>query len=267
MKRQNKLFFIFIFETLLSCLSLTVVMPAQAFELSEKICQEYGLGNNWYCQSEKTEEQVMPEDIFNSELPPEVKAEVLGAYWDKNRKKAVMTGKREDIDLFLKYQHAIAKQGVDFARKAQALAESTPVFANTESTYKNISVSAVQDAERQYVLQNNKKRYALVFVYRTGCPYCVRQLPIVQEFGRLTGYRILGVTPDKEQFSELPENVTDPYIGQDPSILSFPTLLLLDVKMGKKIFISKGVTTLDDIERLVLDRMIEIERIENAQSQ
>jgi len=241
---------------------LLVLVPgtAEGFKLTPEICQEYDLGSNWYCSETKAkeEQEIIPEDIFSSNLAPEVKAEVLGAFWDKSRKRAVMTGKQEDIVRFLQYQHAIAKQGVDFARKVQAVVESTPVFANSESNYKNSTMAAVKEATEQHILASGKKRYALVLVYHTGCPYCLRQLPIIQEFARTTGYRVLGVTPDKEHLPGL-ESVTDPKVSQDPGIIAFPTMLLLDLKMGKKIFISKGVTTLDDIERLIVDRIREVE--------
>jgi conjugal transfer pilus assembly protein TraF len=249
------------FKTLFGCLLFTLLPGSvQAFKLTPEICKEYGLGSNWYCSELKSneEQEVTPEDILASDLAPEVQAEVMGAFWDKSRKRAVMTGKQEDVELFLKYQHAIARLGVDFARKAQALAESTPSFANSESNYKNSAMAAVKEATQRHILARGKKRYALVFVYHAECPYCLRQLPIIQEFAHTSGYKVLGVTPDKEHLPGL-ESVTDPQISQDPGILAFPTMLLLDIKKGKKIFISKGVTTLDDIERLIVDRISEIE--------
>lgn len=232
---------------------------AQAFKLTPQMCKEYGLGSNWYCgEMQSKEEVVTPLDILASDLPPESKAEVLGAFWDKSRKRAVITGRREDVELFLKYQHAIASLGVDFARKAQALAESTPSFANSESNYKNSTVAAVKEATQRHILASGKERFALIFIYDANCPYCVRQLPIIQEFAQTSGYRVLGVTSDKEHLPGI-ESVTDLKVRDDPGIIAFPTLLLLDTKMGKKIFISKGVTTLDDIERLIADRINEIE--------
>ena len=60
-------------------------------------------------------------------------------------------------------------------------------------------------------------------------------------------------------FEELDENITDLRISDDPLIQAYPTILLLDKQLGQKIFISKGLTTLDELEEKVVKRIRERE--------
>src|SRR5687767_1116429 len=96
--------------------TLAAAKEAQAFKFTKKICEEYGLGKSWYCEDEHSEEQkeVTANDVLNSSLPPEAKALALNVLWERQRKVAVITGKKEDLENFLTTQYIIAEKGVDF---------------------------------------------------------------------------------------------------------------------------------------------------------
>ena len=65
----------------------------------------------------------------------------------------------------------------------------------------------------------------------------------------------MGVTPGEQYFAGLDENITDVTVANDPLVKAWPTILLLDKKAHKKIFIAKGLTTLDDLEEKVANRI------------
>lgn len=246
------------------CLTLTLPEVSYAFKFTAEICQEYGLGKNWYCEAESQEPgSRMPEidaqDILNSTLSPEDKAVVLNELWEIQRKRAVITGDKEEIKQFLATHYLIADKGIGFAKNVQSLIETTPKLALSENYYKNV-VDAEEKLEiRQKILQANSKKYALIFIYDSGCKYCAKQLPILLKFKSLHSFKIMGISSDGIYFDKLDENIIDHTIGNDPLVKAFPTILLLDLKTPKKIFVAKGLTTLDELEDKIASRIKERE--------
>ena len=62
--QENKKSIIFI----LFCFQAVASNEAQAFKFTEKICLEYGLGRNWYCEQEDENKNrnITANDILNS---------------------------------------------------------------------------------------------------------------------------------------------------------------------------------------------------------
>jgi conjugal transfer pilus assembly protein TraF len=246
------------------CISISCVLlisqEAQAFKFTNEICNEYGLGKNWYCEEERNQDDTLTaNDILESSLPPEQKAIKLNELWEYQRKVAVITGKAEDITNFLITQRQIAARGVDFARKIQHLIDTKPEFSSSESYYKSISDEAIKSAEKQTILQSSDERYALVFVYNSSCMHCSRQLPIIQKFKSVYKFKTLGITTDNNFFEGLDENIVDENVFRDPTVQSIPTILLLDKQNPAKIFISNGLITLDELESRIANRILERE--------
>jgi len=259
--QENKKSIIFI----LFCFQAVASNEAQAFKFTEKICLEYGLGRNWYCEQEDENKNrnITANDILNSNIPPEQKALKLNELWEKQRKIAVITGKKEDLERFLITQRLIAEKGVDFARSIQHIIDTTPQFSISQSYYKSISDESIRESEKQAILDVSKKRYALVFIYNSNCPHCLRQLPIIKNFRLIHKFKVLGISLDDNYFDGLDENVTDEKIFLDPNVQSFPTVLLLDKQSPAKIFISNGLITLDKLEERIVDRVTERENATN----
>lgn len=241
-----------------------------AFKFTPEVCREYGLGSNWYCAQEKPEEEqnkqnadISAQDILDSNIAPETKATLLNELWETQRKSAVITGEREEIQKFLTTHNLITERGINFAKKVQKVIETNPKLANSESYYKNITEASLKDKEKIEVLRNAANRYGLVFVYSSGCHHCSRQLPIITKFREEYKFKIIGITIDKNYFAGLDENITDNSVINDPMVQVFPTILLLDKKQPEKIFIAKGLTTLDELEQRIVSRIKERENAQN----
>jgi conjugal transfer pilus assembly protein TraF len=239
---------------------LFISQEVQAFKFTNKVCEEYGLGKNWYCQEDENQSDTLTaNDILESSLPPEQQAIKLNELWEQQRKIAVITGKEEDIKNFLITHRLIAAHGVDFARKIQHLIDTKPEFSSSESYYKRISDEAIKSEKKQTILQSSNKRYALVFVYNSSCMHCSRQLPIIQKFKSVYRFKTLGITTDNNFFEGLDENLVDEQVFADPNVQAIPTILLLDKLSPERIFISKGLITLDELESRIANRIMERE--------
>ena len=103
----------------------------------------------------------------------------------------------------------------------------------------------------------------MVFIYSSSCHHCARQLPIILGFKNEFKFDVLGITTDDNYFEGLDENIVDVNITGDPLVQAYPTILLLDKKHPSKIFISKGLTTSDELEEKIVKRILE--RIEGEE--
>lgn len=242
--------------------SFFLANSALAFKFTPEICEKYGLGKNWYCEEYNSEaKEVNANDVMSSNLSPEQKAYQLNQLWELQRQRAVITADKQDIESFLQTHNLIINKGIDFAKVTQNLIETSPILANSESYYKNLSDRKIKELEKDEILKNAHKRYGLVFIYSSTCQYCHKQLPILLELQ--SKIRVMGISTDGSYFEELNENITDVNIVNDPLVQAFPTILLLDKKRPAKIFISKGLTSLETLEEKIVRRISERENEEN----
>ena len=218
------------------------------------------MGKSWYCEPKKEEAQKLTVDsILNSSIPAEEKAVEINKLWELQRKRAVISGKREDLEGFLDTQFLIGQKGIDFARNIQRIIESNPKYSNNQSYYQSISDQAIKEEEIEAILGVASNKYGLALIYSSGCPYCMRQLPILQALREKYNMSILGISVDGNYYEGLSENITDPSVTNDPLVQSFPTILLIDKARPAKIFLSKGLITLDELEARIVNRIIERE--------
>ena len=166
-------------------------------------------------------------------------------------KRATITGSKKDIEDYLTTHYLITSKGIDFARNVQKVIESSPHLFNSESYYKNAVDSQLKQEEIKEILTDSGKRYGLVMVYSASCHHCARQAPIIQAFGSEHKFKVLGITTDSNNFPGFDENIVDVAITNDPMVQAYPTILLLDRQNPAKIFISKGLTTFDELEEKI----------------
>lgn len=242
----------------------TLFLPytSNAFEFTEEICREYGLGSNWHCV-EKQEEgeisKVTANDILNSDIQPEQKAIALNQLWETQIKRATITGAKKDISEFLNTHNLITAKGIEFSRNVQQIIENSPALFNSESYYKNAVDQQIKTSENKEILQDASSRYGLVFIYSASCHHCARQLPIILSFKKEFKFDALGITTDEHYFTGLDENIVDENVTNDPLVQAYPTILLLDKQNPAKIFISKGLTTFDKLEERIAAKIQERE--------
>jgi conjugal transfer pilus assembly protein TraF len=176
---------------------------------------------------------------------------MLNQLWEVQRKRAVITGKKEDLEKLLITQSFIAKKGTDFARNMVRLVEMHPEYSNSESYYKNISDAYIERQEKENLLKTAKNHYSLALVYSSMCPYCKRQLPIIASLKEEYGIKVIGVSVDGGFYEGFDANAHDPDAVNDPNVKAYPTILLLDNKDMTRSFIAKGLTTRDDLENRI----------------
>jgi conjugal transfer pilus assembly protein TraF len=244
-----------------------MILNANAFHFSAQTCKQYNLGPSWYCEAETQESPfTTAAEIMQRQIEPSQKAELLNQLWEVQQKRAVITGAKQDLENVLVTQNYIAGLGTDFARNMVKLINSDPRYSMETSYYKSIADEIIDHANIDSVLRESSKRYAIAFIYSADCPYCKRQLPILTSLRSKIGMRIIGISADGVNYQGLDEVIVDESVATDPTIRSFPTMMLLDSgSQGsgsvaeKRIFVAKGLTTQDRLEKLIYTRILENE--------
>jgi thiol-disulfide isomerase/thioredoxin len=229
---------------------------AAGFKFTPEVCKKYGLGKNWYCGSQSNDQDLGKdteiEDILNSNLPGEKKAELLEGLRELHTKRAVMDGRQEDIDKAVRIQGIFAKKVIEYAKVAQRTVDSDPKLAVTHSNFKYDTEEAMAGAELEGYLREGSKRYVLVMIYNANCGSCQAQLPKILRMKEKWGFRNLGISVTEEHFEGFDESLSDSEVAKDGSIIKYPTLVVLDTNKQEKIFLSNGITQVEEMEeRLV----------------
>ena len=261
-------------------LTVTINQQAYAFKFSAQVCREYNLGANWYCEREEDKEENLPtaDDIIKTpNIKSEQKAVMLNQLWELQQKRAVITGERKDLENVLITQNYIAKLGTDFARRMMRLIEMHPQYSKSESYFENVSKEYIEDAIKSQVLSRAKHRYGIAFIYSSSCAYCKRQLPVLASVKEAYGLSIVGISADggridkleegTEAYQVLDQNIVDLDVVENQNVESFPTIMLLDAKLNKRVFISKGLTTRDKLENFIYRAINEIEGMEELEGE
>jgi conjugal transfer pilus assembly protein TraF len=234
----------------------TISQNTYAFEFTEKICREYGLGTNWYCKKDVDEQKgLSARDILDSKVPDEQKAIMLNQLWKTQIKRATISGKKQDIIEFLETHYIITSKGIEFSRNVQKIIDNSPQLFKRESYYLNKVNSEIKQQELIDILGNASQQYGLVLIYSPHCAHCIRQLPIIQKLSKNYNLKTLGITDSNEFLEGLDSNISDASITSDPLVQAYPTILLLDKEQPQKIFISKGLTTFDDLEEKIYSKI------------
>jgi thiol-disulfide isomerase/thioredoxin len=253
-------------KIILIFLALTIYQNTYAFEFTEKICREYGLGTNWHCKNEtKEKSKLSAKEILSSKVPDEQKAILLNQLWETQIKRATISAKKEDILDFLETHYIITSKGIEFSRNVQKIIDDSPQLFKKDSYYLNKVNSEIKQQELEDVLNHAGSRYGIVFIYSPYCSHCVRQLPIIQKLSQTYHLKTLGITDSNEFLEGLDSNIVDENITNDPLVRAYSTILLLDKEQPQRIFISKGLTAYDDLEEKIYSKISEREILKETE--
>ena len=241
-------------------IQVTAFQEAHAFKFSKETCEKYSLGPNWYCEEEKKKAESLTslDEIMAIDILPEQKAVLLNQLWETQQKRAVITRDKEDQKNVLKTQKYIAELSTNYALDMIRLTETMPEYGR-DSHYQQISKKYIKGIEEEEVLRRAKDRFALAFIHASDCPYCERQVPILNSLKEDLGITLLGISVDGGSYPGLDQVIVDSEVIKNPNVQALPTIMLVDSKTNKRLFISKGLTTKDKLESLIYKKIKEVE--------
>ena len=256
-------------------LTLMFLLPClMGAKFTKEKCEKYNLGERWYCQEEERADQdhlPSAHEIMKAPISDIEKGMMLRELEALQRMKAAVSEKKQDKIKWLETNYLLADKGIGFANDIRRIVETNPKFQlRHNSRYASDVHREIEKEDVKQTLTRAVNRYGVVFVYSTTCSICSRQLPVLLRLKKNWGFKILGITLSGKAYPGLDEQMADPKILHDTSVFpkddkpSIPRILLLDTRRAKKIFISKNLVELEELEQLMVNQ---IKRNENEKKQ
>lgn len=217
-----------------------------------------------------------PEEETPRPLPPppppptggsgEAKPAVGSVAWiaaniDQIRDRAIDNPTQANVELFGYVQKlAMDKSEVFATRFVQAMA-ANPALDETGthpvSGYANLSVNRSMDAGRSAALRKLAQTTAIWYFFKSDCPYCHRQSPLLEQVGEKYGFGVLPISLDNLplQDGSYPDWIADEGQGRALGVTATPTLYLVHPP-NDVVFLSTGLRALPEIE----DRIMSVAR-------
>jgi conjugal transfer pilus assembly protein TraF len=173
------------------------------------------------------------------------------------KKKAIDDPTPENVRAFFYAQKAALDRSTRFAEVAQRVVQADP-YLDENATHPTANASAnlgesIAKAQITSHIQDLAKSTGLLFVFRSDCPYCEQQVPILQVLAKAYHLTVKAISVDGKPLpgNPYPDFAYNPgavaRLGTDVT----PSLYLLHPPDGVAP-ISFGVSALDDLEKRIL---------------
>jgi len=150
---------------------------------------------------------------------------------DELKRIAVMNPTDANLLAYMRYQRLVMNRSEVFAKRWQRLVWTTPELdygltgRPTNAMAVGVFDGEARDRQAQAV-RGLAATHALVFVFRSDCPYCHRFAPILKRFEQEHGLRVYAVSLDGKGLPEYPDARPDNGIAARLDARSVPALYL-----------------------------------------
>jgi conjugal transfer pilus assembly protein TraF len=188
----------------------------------------------WYREPPAPKPQPTPKKKSDPKKRPELTSlEALQARLEELKRIAVMNPTDANMTAYMRLQQTVMRQAETFARRWQQLVWTTPSLdASVQARPTNAAAIDVFDRETQSKQEAHVRAlastHALIFVFRTDCPYCHRFAPILRRFEQTYGLRIYAVSLDGGGLPDFPEPRHDPALAARLAPEAVPALYLTE---------------------------------------
>ncbi|EOW9308319.1 thioredoxin family protein [Vibrio cholerae] len=240
---------------------LLFILPAHASD--GQFYQRGQEGWFWYQvipEPEQPDELIEPEagvvESSQSELKPFSAAwfrEHMQSFMDK----AIDEPTNENVRAYLYLQRVMMDKGSLFADVSQQVVMGDPVLDEISrrplATYAANRMDREAGAQRDVALGEIAKRAGLFFFYRSDCPYCHAQAPIIESMALNYGFKVFAIAVDGLPLpgGEFPNYKVDSGQAQSLSVTTVPAVFLVDPP-NVITPIGQGAMSLDELNNRII---------------
>ena len=147
--------------------------------------------------------------------PPELVAfEAMQKRLEELKRVAVMNPTDANLLAYMRYQRMVMNKSEAFAERWQQLVWTTPEldYGTSGRPTNAMAIGVFDESERARQSQAIKQlvsTHALLFIFRSDCPYCHRFAPIVKRFEQDFGMTVFAVSLDGGGLPEYPNPQSD----------------------------------------------------------
>lgn len=255
-------------------ISLLITTSAKVFSEPEPSFYDQRQ-RGWFWHEPEPEPEIKPKEKSNpdSPLPPQEsksqsmpgQLQALNTQWLKDNlevlmQKAIDNPTKENIAAYAYANRLLMDISTRFSVKMKEFGDLEVELQ--ESNRRPMSSFALDEfhAERdkvvKSVMDDLKSKTHLWFFFSSTCPYCMKQIPVLQEFQARTGIPILaisidgGTLPGLEQFKTVYDEGNR--VSRMFNVRVTPTMHLVDNNQKKPLPLPEGLSDLPQLESRVL---------------
>lgn len=210
-------------------------------------------GFNWYppdAPPKKAARKPEPRPIKDMKTMPELQAELA-----RLKDLAIMQPTRDNVRNYLEAQTYVMDKSALFADVARRVVWATPsVDYNNRSptaTFAQLARKDQRSGEQAQTLAELSRDYGLMFFFRSDCPYCHQQAPVLKLLEQQYGMPVLGVSMDGGGLPQFPDarrdNGISMSVSQGQGITTVPALYLVHRESRQAVPIGTGALAIDEI--------------------
>lgn len=164
---------------------------------------------------------------------------------------------RDNVEYFAYLQKISMDRAEKFARMVQTVNTLNPTLdetiQNPVSTYARAARRDIVSADRERVLKALGNDLGIYYFFKSDCPYCAKQSPLLVLLQNQYGFHVLPISLDHRPLLDgsYPQWVPDMGQGAALNITSTPTLYLYRPPHSL-VILSVGLQTLPDLETKIL---------------
>jgi len=221
-------------------------------------CDERELGDQFYCEKPVEEEPEAPAEVVSA---PVTEAEETIKDFDDFKEKlnearsvAVYTGKKEDVEHYMRLQKEAGVMSSKFMEEYQVLGWQDPTLSYAASVpVETFAKNAYRAERRQEVerhIRNINGRYGFFYFYSKDCSACVQMSPIVKMLSSRYELSVMPIAKQGKESVEWPGTKPDNGIGKRVGLIGdvTPAIILYDAEQEAGVPISYGAISLETLE-------------------
>lgn len=241
---------------------LAVAVHADSYENKPK-------GWVWYDDSvppaPSKKEEKKPKASEGASMSAKETLQKMGEEYEEAEARAILYATDKNIRDAMEKKIAIMQMTQLYADRYEQVTWRNPELDYTlQSPQKMEAVwasDAAEYANQDAGLKKAASNWAIVYVFRSDCPYCKRFAPILKTFAEKYGYTILSVTLDGRGSSDFPNPKTDVSVLRSKNMVPqvVPAVYLVEPRSNTTQTIGFGVMNMGELrQRIGLAAGIEV---------
>lgn len=183
----------------------------------------------------------------------------IGEDYEEKFAIAVLNPSRENILAEMAAKKRFMDMSEKFADRYQQVIWQTPEFdytlehpMRTDALWAN-GKDGYDRKQKQF--EEAAKKYGLLYVFRSDCPYCKKFSPVLKLFANAHGFTIINVTLDGQGTSDFPNPIRDVSLLKRRNALPevVPALYLVDPKEPQAQPLGFGIMNSKDLEQRIAE--------------
>jgi len=212
-------------------------------------------GFNWYPPDAPPVKNNPKVDDTPKSIKAMTKMEELQKELARLKDLAIMQPTQANVRNYLEAQTYVMDKSSVFADTARRVVWATPsVDYNNRSptaTFAQLNKKDMRREAQEQTLAELSRDYGLMFFFRSDCPYCHQQAPVLRLLERNYGLPVMGVSMDGGTLPQFPDARRDNGISMTVSngqgIQMVPALFLVHRETRQAVPIGSGALAIDEI--------------------